>query len=141
MSQSHRAKICICAAGVGNVLLLAFGAPTALTLSVAVFLAPLTLFMALQLTVFVACGVLSFALGDGRDRAELLVYVISAMFPGGGSGEKYSETMISEVRVAPPEQIWPIALNLTAAAPRTIFDAWVRLPRPLWGRWRRGARR
>ncbi len=140
MSQSYRAKICICAAGVGNVLLLACGASTALTLSVAVLLAPFTLAAALQLTVFVACSVLSYALSDGRDRAELLVSVISALLPR-SAGDGYQESMIAEIRTARSDQVRQIALNLIATAPTTIFDAWVRLPRPLWKRWRRGARR
>lgn len=142
MWWSHRAEIAnvgTCAAGLANLIILTFGAPTALTLSVAVLLAPFMLATALQLTVLVACSVLSYALSDGRDRAELLVRMISAMLPR-SADEKYREAMIADIRVARSHQIRPIALNLIATAPRTILDAWVRLPRPLWRRWRRGAK-
>ncbi|MGH3824723.1 MAG: hypothetical protein ACRDRA_18100 [Pseudonocardiaceae bacterium] len=143
MSQSHRAeiaKVIICAAGVSNVIILTLGAPTALTLSVAVLLAPFTLATALQLTVFVACSVLSYALSDNRDRAELLVHALAVLLPR-SAGENYLEAMSAEIRTAPSHQVRPIALNLISTAPRTILDAWVRLPRPLWRRWRQGARR
>ena len=118
------------AMGVANLIILIFGASTALTLSVAIVLAPFLLATGLQLTASIACGALSYALSDRRDRAELLARVIATMLPW-RAGEQYQEAMIAEIRAAPPHLVRPIALNLVATAPRTILEVWVLLPMPL----------
>lgn len=114
--------------GVGNIILLIFGEPTTLTLGLAVVLAPLTLAFALKLTAFLACSFVSFALGDRRERAELLVCVIGAVQPS-SAGEQYREAMLAEIRFAPSGQVQAITGNLLMTALRIILAAWVRIPR------------
>lgn len=114
--------------GVGNLLLLIFGEPTTLTLGLALVLSPLTLTFALKLTAFLACSSVSFALGDRRERAELLVCAIGAVQPP-SAGERYRETMLAEIRFAPSEQVHAIARDLFITALRTILAAWLRIPR------------
>ncbi|MBV9160380.1 MAG: hypothetical protein JO281_02225 [Pseudonocardiales bacterium] len=141
MRRDQRAKVaksCGHILGVSNLILLVFVEPTALTLSLAVALTPFTLAMALRLTAFLACGVLSLALGDRRDRSELLACAIGAVQPS-GAGEKYREAMLAEIRAAPSDRVRAIAANLMTAAPRTILATWVRIPRPLWERARKTA--
>lgn len=163
MWRSHRAEVIKKSAyvlGVANLIILIFGVSNALTLSVAILLAPFLLATALQLTVFLACAVLSYALSNSWDRAELLASTISAMLPR-GTDERYEETIIAEIREARAEWGWWIALTLTATAPgtrgddhnrppdarritlnliatapRAIYEAWVLVPLPLWQRWR-----
>jgi hypothetical protein len=114
--------------GVGNLILLIFGEPTTLMLGLALVLAPLTLTSALKLTAFLACSSVSFALGDRRERAELLVCAIGAVQPP-SAGEQYRETMLAEIRFAPSGQVHAIARNLLITALRTILAAWLRIPR------------
>lgn len=130
-------KICAYAVGVGNLMMLVLGEPTTLTLSLAVALTPFTLAMALKLTAFLACNFVSFALGDRRDRAELLVCAIGAVQPS-SAGEDYREAMLAEIRFAPSDQVRAIATNLLITALKTILAAWVRIPRRPW---KRAARR
>lgn len=130
--RAKAAEICAHAVGVGVLIMLAIADPTALTLSLAVALAPFTLATALRLTTFLACGVLSLALGDRRDRAELVVCAIGAVQPS-DEGEQYREAMIAIIRIAPLDQARAIAINLTTTAPRTILGAWGRVLRPLAG--------
>lgn len=125
--------------GVGNLILLIVGEPTAVTLGLAVVFAPFTLATALRLTAFLACSVVSLALGDRQERAEVLVCAISAVQPP-NAGEQYREAMLAEIRAAEPEQVGAIRTNLMATAPRTILAAWGRLPRPLWVRARDAVR-
>jgi len=124
------AKACAHTVGVGNLILLILGEPTTLTLSLAVVLAPFTLAMALKLTTFVACSMVSLALGDRQERAELLVCAIGGVQPP-SEGEKYREAMLAEIRAAPSHQVRTIGANLMKTAPRTVWGAWVRTPRPL----------
>ncbi len=119
------------ALGVGNLVLLVLGGPTILTLALAVVLAPFTLALALKLTAFLACSVVSLALGDCRERTELLVCAVGALQPP-RAGERYREAILAEVSAAPPHQVRAISTNLAQTAPRTILAAWVHLPRPLW---------
>jgi hypothetical protein len=128
--RAEAAKICAHAVGVGNLILLVLGEPTTLTLSLAVALTPFTLATALKLTTFVTCNMVSLALGDGRERAELLVCAIGGVQPP-SEGEKYREAMLAEIRAAPSHQLRAIGANLMKTAPKTILGAWVRLPRPL----------
>lgn len=131
--------------GVANLLLLILSEPTTLTLGVAVALAPFTLATALKLTAFLACSVVSLALGDRRERGEVLICAISAVQPP-HAGEQYREAMLGEIRAAELDQVRAIRTNLMATAPRTILAAWGRLPRPLVvrirnaGRWSPGRR-
>jgi hypothetical protein len=139
MSRGRRiraAKSCGHILGVGNLIMLVLGEPTTLTLSLAVALAPFTLAMALKLTAFLACGMTSFAIGDRRERAELLVCAVGALQPP-SAGDKYREAMLAVIRFAPPDHVRAIATNLLVTAPRTILATWVRIPRPLWERARK----
>lgn len=124
------AKFCGYALGVGNLVLLVHGGPTILTLVLAVVLAPFTLALALKLTAFLACSVVILALGDRRERTELLVCAIGGLQPP-SAGERYRETILAEVSAALSDsgQLWPIRIDLMKSAPRTILTAWVRLPR------------
>jgi hypothetical protein len=128
--RAEVAKICAHAVGVGNLIMLIFGEPTTLTLSLAVVLAPFMLASALKLTAFVACSMVSLALGDGRERAELLVCAIGGVQPP-SEGEKYQEAMLAEIRAAPSHQVRAIGANLMKTAPRTLLRAWVHLLRPM----------
>jgi hypothetical protein len=123
------AKICGYALGVGNLILLVLGGPTILTIGLAVALAPFTLFLALTLTAFLACNLVSLALGDCRERTELLVCAVARLQPP-SAGEKYREAMLAEVSAAPPHLVGTIRTNLAKTAPRTILAAWLHLPRP-----------
>lgn len=123
------AKTCCYALGVGNVVLLTLGGSTILTLGLAIMLAPFTLAVALQLTAFLACSFVSLALGDGRERTELLVCAVSGLQPP-GAGERYKEAMLAEISTAPPHQVEAIRTDLAKTAPTTILAAWVYLPRP-----------
>lgn len=125
------AKFCGYALGVGNLVVLAHGGPTILTLVLAVVLAPFTLALALKLTAFLACSVVSLALGDHRERTELLVCAIGGLQPP-SAGERYREALLAEVGAALSDsgQLWPIRTDLVKSAPRTILTAWGRLPRP-----------
>lgn len=127
------AKICGYALGVGNPILLVLGEPTTLTLGLAVVLAPFTLALVLQLTAFLACTVVSLALGDRRERAELLVCAVSGLQPP-SAGEKYREAMLAEIGAAPPHQVRAIRINLMHTAAATILAAWAHVPRRLWKR-------
>jgi hypothetical protein len=122
------AKICGYALGVANLIPLVLGGPTVWILGLAVVLAPLTLALVLSLTAFLACGVVSLALGDSRERIELLVYAIGRLQPP-SAGEKYREAMLAEVSAAPPHLVGAIRTNLAKTAPRTILAAWVHLLR------------
>ncbi len=121
-------RICCHALGVGNVMLLVFGDSTT-TLSLAVVLAPFTIASALILAALLACWVLCFALGDSRERAELLVGVIGGLQPS-SEGEKYREAMLAEIRAAPSRLVQAIGINLVQTAPRTILAAWARPEEP-----------
>ncbi len=127
------AKVCSYALGVGNPVLLLLGEPTTLTLGLAVVLAPFTLALVLQLTAFLACNAVSLALGDRRERAELLVCAVSGLQPP-SAGEKYREAMLAEISAAQPHQVRAIRINLMHTAARTILAAWVQVPRRLWKR-------
>ena len=124
-------RTCFHALGLGNVMLLVFGDPTtAPVLGLAVVLAPFTIASALSLAALLACGVLYFALGDRRERAELLVSVIGGLQPP-SKGEKYQEAMLAEIGAAPAHLVRAIGVNLVQTAPRTILAAWVHFPRSL----------
>ncbi len=123
-------KICGYAVGIGNLVLLVFGGATIWTQGLAVVLAPFTLALALKVTAFLACNLISLALGDCRERAELLVCAVAGLQPP-RAGEKYREAMLAEVSAAPSHQVRAIRTNLVATAPRTILVAWAPLPRPL----------
>lgn len=130
------AKTCAYAMGLANLILLIFGEPTTLVLLLAVALAPFTLAMALTLTAFLAGSMLSFAMGDRLERAELLACAISTLQPP-SEGEEYREAMLAQIRDAgKSDQAWGIeyTLDLLKNAPRTIFDAWARILKPFWGR-------
>lgn len=118
------------ALGVATLILLVFGEPTTLTLILVVLLAPFTLALALKLTAFLACSVVSLGLGDSQERTELLVCAIGRLQPP-SAGERYREAILAEVGAAPSDQIRAIRTDLMKNAPRTILAAWVRLPRPL----------
>jgi hypothetical protein len=124
------AKICGYAVGVGNLILLVLGGPSILPLGLVVVLAPFTLALALKLTAFLACNLVSLALGDCRERTELLVCAVGGLQPP-RAGETYREAMLAEVSDAPPHQVRAIRNNLVTTAPRTILAAWAQLPRPL----------
>lgn len=130
------AKIAGYVLGVGDLFLLGLGEPTAVTLGLVVVLAPFTLATALKLTAFLACSMVSFALGDHRERAELLVCAIGCVQPP-SQGEKYQEAMLAEIRAAPAPQLPAIRANLVTTAPRVIAGAWIRLPKTLPPRWKR----
>ena len=129
----HAAMICAYVVGGANLILLILGGPPVLTLSLAVMLTPVTLAMALRLTAFLACGVLSVALGDCRDRVELLACVIGAVQPP-SAGEQYREAMIAVIRDPTLPDPRRLGINLVATAPRTILGQWVRLLRPALAR-------
>jgi hypothetical protein len=141
MERDRRAKVaksCSRILGVSNLILLVFGGPTTVALGVMIVLVPFTLALALELTAFLACSFVSLALGDRRERAELLVCAIGAVQPS-SAGDKYREAMLAEIRDdLADEIIRAVAANLLITAPRTILAAWVRIPRPLW---KRAARR
>jgi hypothetical protein len=142
MRRDWRAKVatdCAHILGVGNFIMLAFGRPTAVSLGLAAVLAPFTIATALRSAAFFGCSFVSFAIGDRRERAELLVGAIGAVQPP-GAGEQYRETMLAVIHAARPDQVRAIAIDLMVAAFRTILDAWVRIPRPLWERARRAVR-
>jgi hypothetical protein len=123
------AKVGGYALGVGNfVLLVAFDGPTILTLGLAIVLAPFTLALALELTAFLACSFVSLALGDRRERAELLVCAVGGLQPP-SAGEKYREAMLAELSAAPAYQVRALLTDLVKTAPSTILAAWVHLPR------------
>lgn len=133
MSRSRRIRIakgCGHILGLANVILLVLGASTTLTLSLAVVLAPFTLAVALKFTTFLACNMTSLAVGDSRERAELLICAIGAVQPP-TAGENYQEAMVAEIRAARSHQIRTIASNLMVTAPRTIIGSWIRVPGPL----------
>ncbi|MGH3688298.1 MAG: hypothetical protein ACRDRU_24950 [Pseudonocardiaceae bacterium] len=119
--------------GVVNLILLLLGKLPMLTIGLAPVLVPCTLFMALKLTTFLACNMISFALGHRDERAELLVGAISALQPP-SAGEDYQEAMLAEIRAAPADQVRAIATNLLVTAPGTILAAWARIPRTRWKR-------
>ena len=134
--RARTAKICGHALGVGNLMLLVFGEPTTpLAFVAVVVLAPFTLASGLGLTVLLACSSVSFALGERRERAELLVGVIGGLQPP-SEGEKYREAMLAEIRAAPSHLVRAIGINLVQTAPRTILAAWAHFPRGLrkWAR-------
>lgn len=118
------------ALGVGNLILLVSVEPTTLTLILEVSVAPFTLALALKLTAFLACSVVSLALGDRQERTELLVCALGGLQPP-SAGERYREAILAEVGAAPPQQVRAIRTDLMKNAPRTILAAWVRLARPL----------
>jgi hypothetical protein len=120
------ARISGYALGVSNIILLILGGPTIVTLGLAVVLAPFTLAVALTLTTLLACSVVSFALGDARERAELLVSAIGRLQPP-SEGEKYQEAMLAEVSAAPSHLVVALRTNLVVTAPRNIVAAWVHL--------------
>jgi hypothetical protein len=128
--RAHVARICAYAVGVGNLLLLVLGEPTTVTLGLSALLAPFTLAMGLQLTAFLACGLVSFTLGGHRERAELLVCAIGRM-QRPSAGEKYQECMLAEIHAAPPHQVRAIQTNLIITAPRIILASWACIPRSL----------
>lgn len=125
-----KAKICVHAVGVGNLMLLIFGDPTSLALGLVVVLAPFTLALALQLTVFLACRSVSVALGDRRERVELLICAVGALQPP-SEGEEYREAILAEIRAAPSSLVRAIGINLVQTAPRTILAAWAHFLRRL----------
>lgn len=118
------------ALGVGNLALLILAEPTTLTLGLAVVLAPFTLALALHLTAFLACSLVSLALGDPRERAELLVCAVSGMQPP-SAGERYREAMLAEISAAPADQVGAIRANLMRTAARTVLAAWAQFSRRL----------
>ncbi|MGH3565426.1 MAG: hypothetical protein ACRDRH_05235 [Pseudonocardia sp.] len=128
--ETRKVKTCVHAAGVGNLMLLIFGDPSTLALGLVVVLAPFTLASALQLTAFLACSSVSVALGDRRERVELLVCAIGVLQPP-SEGEKYQESMLAEIRAASSPEVLAIGVNLIQTAPRTILAAWVRFLRHL----------
>ncbi len=128
--ETRKAKTCVHAVGVGNLMLLIFGDPSTLALGLVVVLAPFTLASALQLTAFLACSSVSVALGDRRERVELLVCAIGALQPP-SEGEDYREAMLAEIRAAPFPLVRAIGINLVQTAPRTILAAWARFLRRL----------
>ncbi len=133
MNRERRARvirICAHVVGVANLLLLLFADPTTVVLGLSALLAPFTLAMGLQLTAFLACGAVSFALGGHRERAELLVCVISRM-QRTGMGERYQESMLAEIHAAPIQLLRAIRTNLVITAPRIILASWTHLPRSL----------
>ncbi|MGH3787984.1 MAG: hypothetical protein ACRDRG_15855 [Pseudonocardiaceae bacterium] len=127
------AKACGYALGVGNVALLVLAEPTTLILGLAVVLAPFTLALALKLTAFLACSFISLAVGDTRERAELLVCGVGAVQPP-GLGEKYREAMLAEISAASPDQVHAIRTDLMKTAASTILAAWAQFSRRLWKR-------
>lgn len=131
--RAELAKTCGYALGVGNVALLIFAEPTTVTLGLAVVLAPFTLAFALQLTVFVACNFVSLALGDPRERAELLICAAGGLMPP-SAGERYREAMLAEISAALPDQVGAIRANLMRTAARTVLAAWAQFSRRLWKR-------
>lgn len=123
-------KVCGYALGVGNLMLLIVGEPTTLTLILVVILAPFTIIMALNLTTFLSCNIVCVALGDRRERAELLVCAIAGVQPP-NAGEEYQETMLAVISAAQSHKVRAIRANLMRTAPGTILAAWVGLSRPL----------
>lgn len=127
------AKICAYAVGVGNLILSVVAEHTTLTLILVVTLAPFTLATALKLTTFLACNTVSFALGDRRERVELLVCAIGGVQPP-SAGEKYREAILAEIRAAPSHQVPAFGADLMKTAPRTILAAWLPSHPPEAGR-------
>lgn len=135
MVRSRRvliAKICGYSLGVGNLALFAQGPSTTLTSILVVVLAPFTLALALKLTASLACSTVSLALGDRRERTELLICAIAGLQPS-AEGEQYREAMLAENHVAASDQVLAIRANLMKNAPKTILAAWVH-PKPLSAR-------
>lgn len=128
--EAWAARLSVHAVGVGNLILLVFGDPSTLALGLVVVLAPFTLASALQLTSFLACGSVSVALGDRRERVELLVCAVGGLQPP-SAGEEYREAMLAEIRAAPSHLVRAIGINLIQTAPRTIRAAWVHFLRRL----------
>lgn len=116
------AKIGAYTLGAGNLVLWSLGSSTDLTF----VLAPFTLALALKLTAFLACSLVSFVLGDRRERTELLICAIAWLQPP-VQGERYQEAMLAENHAAAPDQVLAIRLNLMKHAPRTILAAWLHL--------------
>lgn len=129
MSRGRRAAIiCGHTLGMANLMLLTFGDPTTLAVSLAaVVLAPFTLGSVLSLTALFACASIGFTLADRRERTELLVCVIGGLQPP-IEGEKYREAMLAEIRAAPSHLVQAIRMNLIQTAPRIILGAWVHFP-------------
>ncbi|MGH3995996.1 MAG: hypothetical protein ACRDTJ_00855, partial [Pseudonocardiaceae bacterium] len=117
-------KICCYTLGVGNLIFLVFAEPTTLTLSLSVMLAPFTLAMALKLMAFLARSTVGFALGDRRERVEMLISAIGGLQPP-GAGEKYRDIMIAEIHDVPYGALRVIKTDLVKTAPRTVLNAWV----------------
>lgn len=131
--RAELAKTCSYALGVGNLALLVLAEPTPVTLGLAVVLAPFTLALSLKLTALLACSFVSLALGDPRERAELLVCAVGGLQPP-SAGDKYQEAMLAEISVAPSDQLRAIRINLIKTAPRTVLGAWAQFSRRLWRR-------
>ncbi len=127
------AKACGYALGVGNLALLVLAEPTTLTLGMVVVLAPFTLALALKLTAFLACIFVSLALGDPRERADLLVCAVGGLQPP-KAGENYREAMLAEIGAAPADQVRAIRANLMRNAASTVLAAWAQLSRRFWKR-------
>ncbi len=118
------------ALGVCNLGMLVFAEPTTVSLGLAVVLAPFTLALALHLTAFLACNVVSLALGDRRERAELLVCAVAALQPP-SVGEKYQEAMLAEISAVPSHLVPAMRINLLKTATRTVLAAWTQSARRL----------
>jgi hypothetical protein len=136
MQRSWRAEVAKAvgyALGMGNIALLVLAEPTTLTLGLAVALAPFTLALALKLTAFIACSFISLAVGNPRERAELLVSAVSAVQPP-GLGEKYREAMLAEINAAPADQVHAIRIDLMKTAVSIVLAAWAQFFRRLYKR-------
>jgi len=131
--RAEVAKTCSYVLGVGNLALLILAEPTTLILGLVVVLAPFTLALALKLTAFLACSFVSLALGDPRERAELLVCAVGRLQPP-NSGENYREAMLAEIAAAPADQVRAIRANLMRTAASTVLAAWAQMSRRLWRR-------
>lgn len=127
------AKACAYSLGVANIALLIVAESTTLTLVLALLLGPFTLALALKLTAVLACGFVSLAIGDPRERAELLVSVVAGAQPP-SAGEQYREAMQAEISVAPTDLVATIRINLMKTATHTILAAWAQCFRRLWKR-------
>jgi len=127
------AKIGSYALGAANLVLLIFLQATVLSFILTVVLAPFTLALALKVTALLACHAVSFALGDRRERAELLVCAVSGLQPP-AAGEKYKEAMLAEISAAPPDLVPAIRTDLVKTAVRVVLAAWAQFGRQLWKR-------
>lgn len=121
------------ALGAANLVLLILIQPTVLSFVLTVVLAPFTLALALKLTALLACHAVSFALGDRRERAELLVCAVGGLQPP-AAGEKYREAMLAEISAAPPDLVPAIRTDLVKAAVRVVLAAWAQFGRQVWKR-------